>query len=51
MAARAKIAELEKAVAAWKGSKAAVEDKVATSAKPDDGELDESAFAAALAKR
>lgn len=51
MSARAKIAELEKAVAAWKGSKAAVEDKVATSAKPDDGELDESAFAAALAKR
>jgi len=51
MSARAKIAELEKAVAAWKGSKAAVEDKVVTSAKPDDGELDESAFAAALAKR
>lgn len=51
MAARAKIAEMEKTIAAWKGSKAAVEDKAATSAKPDDGELDESAFAAALAKR
>lgn len=51
MAARAKIAELQKAVDAWKGSKPAVEDKGVTPAKPDDGEMDEDAFASALRKK
>lgn len=51
MSARAKIAELEKTVNAWKAGRPAVEDKGASTTKPDDGEMDEGAFADALKKR
>lgn len=51
MAARAKIAELEKAVAAWRGSRPEIDSKTPTSTKPDDGEMDEDGFARALAKK
>lgn len=51
MSARAKIAELEKAVNAWKTGRPAVEDKGVSTTKPDDGEMDEGAFADALKKR
>lgn len=51
MAARAKIAEMEKTIAAWKGSKPAVEDKVAALPRADDVEMDTEAFAAALRKK
>lgn len=51
ISARAKIAELEKTVSAWKAGRPAVEDKGASTMKPDDGEMDEGAFADALKKR